>query len=108
MPGRLVIAAVILVAASIPEAYALTCLGGAHVCRINWFADPSGSTMFDLGIDISNIPPYKEYVSAFMKKQAPETQHILTKTCQNYLGERMFDATSYNTIQFCRALMGQQ
>lgn len=75
---------------------------------VNWFADPTGPTTFDLGIDVSNIPPYKEYVGPYVKRLAPETQHILARTCQTYLGARMFDATSYNTIQFCRALFGQQ
>ena len=66
-------------------------------------SDERSSTMFDLGIEVNNVPPTKAGVLGFMSTLAPQTQTILVRTCQNYLSRGQ--ARSPYTINFCRVLL---
>jgi hypothetical protein len=78
---------------------------GLMVCRDD-SDEPSErtSTMFDLGIEVNNVPPTKAGVSRFMASLEPQTQYILVRTCQNYLSRRG-QARSPYTINFCQVLL---
>lgn len=103
------IAALSFVSSPVPQALAQTsfCFGSGFACRD---MDPFGNnrrddTNFDLGIDVSNVPLTRPGVSQFMASLSPEGQHIMLRTCQNYLGNPS-QVQSPRTIQFCRALLG--
>ena len=85
----------------------MICFGNAFFCpSLDPFDnDRRGDTNFDLGIDVSNVPLTRQGVSQFMATLSPEGQHIMLRTCQNYLGYPS-QVQSYRTIQFCRVLLG--
>jgi hypothetical protein len=97
---------VFALAASLPQA------ASSFICQDNdqgcpdAFADRRGSTMFDLGVDVSNVSPTKQDVSQFMRTLTPDGQTIIGKTCQNYVRDPR-QVRSARTIEFCRVLLGR-
>jgi hypothetical protein len=66
-------------------------------------ASLDSSTNFDLGVDVSNVPPDVPDVYAFLSTLAPDGQAIMQDTCANYVTDPGGnDIRSPDTLPFCR------
>ena len=61
---------------------------------------------FDLGIDVNLLPQDAAGAKAFFAKQAPETQHVLRASCDNYV-KHPGDAEMPQTIKFCQFILAK-
>ena len=59
---------------------------------------------FDLGIDATQLPQDAAGAKAYLAKQAPETQHVLRASCDNYV-KHPADAEMPQTIKFCQGIL---
>ena len=87
-------------------AFSLT-VGGtmpSHAQRGAIEQDPNYT--FDLGIDVNLLPQDAAGAKAFFAKQAPETQHVLRASCDNYV-KHPGDAEMPQTVKFCQFILGQ-
>jgi hypothetical protein len=101
-----------LVTALMPiAASSQVCFSPFGACR-DPFADPFNQnadrqgTLFDLGVDVSNVPLTRADVGQFLATLSPDGQRIMLKTCQNYLGDPR-QVTSVRTIEFCRVVLAR-
>lgn len=67
-------------------------------------ANPYATTMFDLGVDVSDVPLTRQGVNQFLAGLSPEGQQIMFATCQNYLGDPSQVRTP-TTLAFCHVLL---
>ncbi len=63
------------------------------------------STLFDLGIEVANLPMNRPAVLRFMSTLSQRDQYALVLTCTRYLGDRKWVKSRY-TIDFCETLLG--
>jgi hypothetical protein len=64
-------------------------------------ADPSaGTTIFDLGIDVSGVPHTATAVKQFIGTLQPETQSAVMGACEQFMQDPS-DITSPDTYAFC-------
>jgi hypothetical protein len=88
------------------------CLGPFGSCARDPFNDPFNQnadrqgTLFDLGVDVSNVPLTKTAVNQFLTTLGPDGQRIMVTTCQNYLGNPS-QVVSGRTIAFCRVVLSR-
>jgi hypothetical protein len=85
------------------------CLG-PFGCPRDPFNDPFNQnsdrqgTLFDLGVDVSNVPLTRTDVNRFLVTLGPDGQRIMVTTCRNYLGNPS-QVVSGRTIEFCRVVL---
>jgi hypothetical protein len=63
------------------------------------------STVFDLGVDVSNVGGTPAAVQRFLSSLEPETQRVIMSTCDHYM-EAPVTATEQNTLTFCSLATG--
>jgi len=64
-----------------------------------------GGTMFDLGIDTSQVSLDRQDVGAYLASLEPETSQIIMSSCAHYLTTPL-SARSQDTLDFCRVALG--
>ncbi len=62
-------------------------------------------TVFDLGVDVSNVPNTPAAAKAFLLGLPPASQSILVATCAHYL-QAPARVRSRDTIEFCQNVRG--
>jgi hypothetical protein len=79
---------------------------GGFICRddsTDAFSERN-STLFDLGIEVNNLPMTKPAVNQFMAGLSQRNQFILVVTCQRFLENSLW-VKSRITLDFCETLL---
>jgi hypothetical protein len=86
------------------SASAMFCFGNPFFCRDDEAFQERNSTLFDLGIEVNDVPLTRPAVGRFLATLEPQSQYIIRNTCRNYL-TRPGQVRSPRTLYFCQVAL---